>query len=237
MGDFINFMKFDMFYFCFKGFYLVSMKSRFFANISHEFRTPLTLILRQVESVLPQLRSESVKSKLRMAARNAKQLLRLIKQLLDLSKIDAGIMSLRATSDNIVPLLKKLTGFFESLANQKNITLQFETEFDTLQIYYEQEKIECIMYNLLSNALKFTQEGGLVRLYLSASSTQKSLTRLDQQPAPGSQHPAARKLFSSLKTMPMCVRILLSICRIATPCCRQPTAKMDLPKRRRRFPT
>jgi len=156
---------------------LDGLKSQFFANVSHEFRTPLTLILGQVESVLSQIRSEGMKQKLRMAARNGKQLRRMINQLLDLAKIDAGNMALRAAPGNIVPLLRQLTGVFESLAVQKNIALQFESQRDELSVYYEREKMESTMYNVLSNALKFTPDGGSIRVQLTVDKDPASLKR------------------------------------------------------------
>jgi signal transduction histidine kinase/DNA-binding response OmpR family regulator len=160
------------------------LKSRFFANISHEFRTPLTLIMGQVESVLPEQEKQENKNKLSMALRNAKQLLRLINQLLDLSKIEAGRMKLNAAPGNIVPLLRSLTASFESLAHQKNLALRFECAHDVIIVNFEQEKIEKIMYNLLSNAMKFTPEGGKVSVQLAVSSNQYSVDSNQLSAAP-----------------------------------------------------
>ncbi len=145
-----------------------TLKSRFFANISHEFRTPLTLILGQIESALPAQKQEAIKKKLQMAFRNAGQLQRLINQLLDLSKFDARQMTLKVSEQNIVSLLRQLTGTFESLALQRKISLQFECSQDEILVYYEQDKIEKVMHNLLSNALKFTLEGGSVQVAVSS---------------------------------------------------------------------
>jgi signal transduction histidine kinase/ligand-binding sensor domain-containing protein/DNA-binding response OmpR family regulator len=147
-----------------------ALKSRFFANISHEFRTPLTLILGQIEGLLAKDRNAEDQGKLHMAFRNAKQLLRLINQLLDLSKIEAGRMTLNAAPGNVVPLLRSLTASFESLATQKNLDLRFECAHDSIVVNFESEKIEKIIYNLLSNAMKFTPEGGKVSVQLSVTS-------------------------------------------------------------------
>ena len=135
-----------------------TIKSRFFTNISHEFRTPLTLVMGQIESFLTAPDTD----KLKMAHRNAAQLQRLINQLLDLSKLEGGKMTLRASCQNIVPLLRHLTSTFESMAEQKNIALRFESTSSSIRVYYEQDKVEKILYNLLSNALKFTPTGGQV---------------------------------------------------------------------------
>jgi len=138
------------------------LKSNFFANISHEFRTPLTLIMGQIDSALAAVSEMKLKARLEMAFRNAQQLLRLINQLLDLSRLEAGRMELRAVQGNIVPLLKSLTYTFESLALKKRINLRFQTTAEDIKLYHEPEKIEKIMHNLLSNAFKFTPEGGSV---------------------------------------------------------------------------
>lgn len=153
---------------------LDALKSRFFSNISHEFRTPLTLIMGQIDSMRAAAAETKLKTKLDMAWRNAQQLLRLINQLLDLSKLEAGRMELRAVYDNIVPLLQRLTNSFESLAALKRVQLRFDSASEEIKIYYEPEKIEKIMHNLLSNALKFTPEGGKVSVQLSVISNQLS---------------------------------------------------------------
>ena len=148
---------------------LNSLKSRFFANISHEFRTPLTLILGQIDNVLPDLNKEKHINRLKSAARNGRQLLQLINQLLDLSKFDARQMTLKAAPANLVPLLRYLSGSFDSLAQQRKIKLQFECSEDDIQVYVDQEKIEKVMHNLLSNALKFTPEGGIVEIAVAVA--------------------------------------------------------------------
>jgi signal transduction histidine kinase/DNA-binding response OmpR family regulator/ligand-binding sensor domain-containing protein len=140
------------------------LKSRFFANISHEFRTPLTLIMGQIDQLQTMLKEQGVTSRLEMVSRNARHLLRLINQLLDLSKFEAGQMTLLGSRQNIVPLLRQLTSAFESMAAQKHITLSFESQPEEIFLFYEQDKIEKILYNLLSNALKFTPEQGQVRV-------------------------------------------------------------------------
>lgn len=138
------------------------MKSRFFANISHEFRTPLTLILGQINHVLPNLKKTENIESLKMASRNASLLQKMINQLLDLSKLDANKMVLKASEQNIVPLLKQLTSAFDSFAHQREIILLFKSEKENIPVYFEQNKLEKIIFNLLSNALKFTLAGGKV---------------------------------------------------------------------------
>ena len=136
------------------------MKSRFFANISHEFRTPLTLILGPIKKWLPQLRNRNMKQDLEMMQRNAHRLLRLINQLLDLSRIESGGMALQVREDDIVHLLRRYVQSFESLAKIKHIHLKFVSKKKSIIMYLDRDKIEKIIYNLLSNAFKFTPECG-----------------------------------------------------------------------------
>jgi signal transduction histidine kinase/ligand-binding sensor domain-containing protein/DNA-binding response OmpR family regulator len=144
-------------------------KSRFFANISHEFRTPLTLILGQVDRVLGSTKDRVEKNRLEIALRNARRLLHLINQLLDLSKIEAGSMQLKGLPVNMVLLLKNVIYSFESLAEKKNIALHFHCQPDHLTVICERDKLENVFYNLLSNAFKFTPDGGTVEVRIDTS--------------------------------------------------------------------
>lgn len=119
---------------------LDNLKSHFFANISHEFRTPLTLILGQVESVMSSNIETKEKGKLQVANRNARRLLSLINQLLDLSKLEAGSMKLNAEQHNIVSFLKSLFYSFESLAETQKITLKFESDLEKIPVLLIQIK-------------------------------------------------------------------------------------------------
>ncbi|MBE0639199.1 MAG: hypothetical protein IH598_11820, partial [Bacteroidales bacterium] len=137
---------------------LDQLKSHFFANISHEFRTPLTLILGQIESVMSSAIDNREKGKLQIANRNARRLLALINELLDLSKLEAGSMELKAAKHNIVSFLKSLFYSFESLAATKKIELGFVAATDHIPVLFDPDKMEKVFYNLMSNAFKFTPE-------------------------------------------------------------------------------
>ncbi|MGB1242361.1 MAG: hybrid sensor histidine kinase/response regulator transcription factor [Chitinophagales bacterium] len=143
------------------------LKSRFFANISHEFRTPLTLVLGPVEQVMKKQKNEQDKTLLQMAHRNAQRLLQLINQLLDLSKLEGGKMELKASKQNFIPLLKGITLSFESYADRKDIRLHFASQKNEIKLYIDPDKIEKIFYNLLSNAIKFTNEQGEIAVLLT----------------------------------------------------------------------
>jgi len=141
---------------------LDQLKSSFFANISHEFRTPLTLILSPAEKLLSKITDESHRNELLLIHRYARRLRRLINQLLNLSKLEAGKLKLNAREENIVKLLKTFTQSFESLAKQRNVQLDFKSEKGEIIVSVDQNKLEIIINNLLSNAFKFTPEGGQI---------------------------------------------------------------------------
>ena len=142
------------------------MKSRFFANISHEFRTPLTLILNPAKDVLESTKELKTKQSVSLIRRNAGRLLRLVNQLLDISKLESGNMKLKAAPRNVVPSLKGLVLSFTSYAERKRITLNFNSSEDEIIVYVDMDKFEKIITNILSNAFKFTPERGLIAVNL-----------------------------------------------------------------------
>lgn len=146
---------------------LDQMKSAFFANISHEFRTPLTLILGPLEQFAERFRNdERAQSTLATMRRNGLRLLQLINQLLDLSRMDAGKMTLHVRPLELVALSRLIVVSFASLAESRRIHLMFDPEDDEVVAYSDRDKFEKILTNLLSNALKFTGDGGEVRVLL-----------------------------------------------------------------------
>jgi signal transduction histidine kinase/CheY-like chemotaxis protein len=146
---------------------LDKLKSRFFANISHEFRTPLTLILGQIDSIMSGNIEVKEKTKLQIADRNARRLLTLINQLLDLSKLESGSMELKAEQHNIVSFLKSLFYSFESLAESQKIILKFESEFNYIPVVFDPDKMENIFYNIISNAFNYSDSEGEIAVCLS----------------------------------------------------------------------
>jgi signal transduction histidine kinase/ligand-binding sensor domain-containing protein/DNA-binding response OmpR family regulator len=144
------------------------MKSRFFANISHEFRTPLTLIKGPVEHWLPKMEQPDMRQDFQMTQRNTNRLLRLVNQLLDISRLESGKMKLQARPENIVDLTRQLTMAFESLACVNDIELRFKGPEEEITVYLDREHYEKIITNLLFNALKFTPAGGQVMVDLSS---------------------------------------------------------------------
>jgi signal transduction histidine kinase/DNA-binding response OmpR family regulator len=147
------------------------MKSNFYANISHEFRTPLMLILGPVEKLLSKVKDEDGEKQAGLIKGNAKRLLTLINQLLDLSRLEAGKLKLNASPGNIAQFVKGLAMEFESIAERKDISLKVLIEKDDIEAYFDKEKLEKIITNLMSNAFKFTPSGGRVTVKLSEVSS------------------------------------------------------------------
>jgi signal transduction histidine kinase/ligand-binding sensor domain-containing protein/AraC-like DNA-binding protein len=144
------------------------MKSRFFANISHEFRTPLTLILGPAEKILSD-DSDDIKRDVSIIKRNSKRLLQLINQLLDLSKLEAGKLKLEASKGNIVSFVKGAALSFESLAESKDISLKINSDKEFIEMYFDKEKMLKILTNILSNAFKFTPEEGTITVSITTN--------------------------------------------------------------------
>ena len=148
------------------------MKSRFFANISHEFRTPLTLILGPLQSILTKIRDSDLINEVKLILRNAARLEYLVNQLLDLSRLEAGKMHLQVEQVNIIPLLRKIVLAFTSLAERMKISLKFKTKLESLPAWIDRDKIEKIINNLLSNSFKFTSENGRIEVRINANMVQ-----------------------------------------------------------------
>jgi signal transduction histidine kinase/CheY-like chemotaxis protein len=143
------------------------LKTRLYTNITHEFRTPLTVIMGMASEIDESVKDPSspIVKAVRLIQRNSKNLLRLINQLLDLAKLDAGSIKIQVVQADIIGYLQYLTESFYSLAQEKKIRLLFYPETPELVMDFDEEKLQTIVYNLLSNALKFTGEGGKVILH------------------------------------------------------------------------
>ena len=147
------------------------IKSNFYSNISHEFRTPLMLILGPVEKLLSKVKDEDGQKQAGLIKGNAKRLLTLINELLDLSRLEAGKLKLHASKGNIAQFVKGLAMEFESIAERKDISLKVLMEKEDVEAYFDKEKLEKIITNLMSNAFKFTPSGGRITVKLSETST------------------------------------------------------------------
>lgn len=138
-------------------------KITFFTNISHEFRTPLTLILSPVTELLEQFDfKESVREKLLLVESNGKRMLRLINQLLDFRKSEHGLLKLNKTYSDFVSFSKEVFVSFQNLASKKQIDYCFESEVEAFPMEYDRNQMEIVLFNLLSNAFKYTPQGGKI---------------------------------------------------------------------------
>ncbi len=142
-------------------------KLRFFTNISHEFRTPLTLILGPLEDIMNNSRlTPDLLNRLQMMHRNANRLLRLINQLMDLQKMDSSKMKLNAGLYDIVQFTKGIKESFDELAIKKHIEYQFKPAIAKQELLFDKDKLDKILFNLLSNAFKFTSDYGKIEILI-----------------------------------------------------------------------
>lgn len=145
---------------------LEEMKYRFFTNISHEFRTLLTLIITPIGSILKRTTDSETRHLLNDVSRNAGDLLQLVNQLLDFRKMEMNGERLNLQSGNLNEFIQYTTMKFMPLAEQKNIRLTFEDKTEGLFMYFDKDKLGKVLTNLLSNAFKFTKAGGKVNVCL-----------------------------------------------------------------------
>lgn len=143
------------------------MKIRFFTNVSHEFRTPLTLILAPVEKMMKHTKDEPQKKYFQLIHRNAKRLLNLVNQLLDFRKLEMEEIYLNPSENDIVSFTRDITYSFSDIAEKKNIRFSFNSSVGSLITSFDAAKLERILFNLLSNAFKFTPESGSVSVEVS----------------------------------------------------------------------
>lgn len=175
---------------------LAALKLQFFTNISHELRTPLTLIMSPIEELAQneQLSAQG-RSYVGIVSKNAKRMVRFINQLLDLHKVQSGKASLKITRVDIVALLKNVSGYFEETARQNNIDLHLDSAKDELFVYADAEKLDIVIYNLLSNAFKFSPPGKKIRMEAIGSKDLETLTIKIHDQGPGVPADKLRDIF------------------------------------------
>jgi signal transduction histidine kinase len=140
------------------------LKNEFFANISHELRTPLTLILSPVDELLANMRPGAERDALKVVRRNATRLLRMIDDLLDLARLEAGGLRLRVSQVDVAKLAEQVAGNARPTATSKGIEMAFSTEGEPSDVFGDPHRIEIILTNLVGNAIKFTPSGGRIQV-------------------------------------------------------------------------
>jgi signal transduction histidine kinase/ligand-binding sensor domain-containing protein/DNA-binding response OmpR family regulator len=153
---------------------LDALKTKFFTNVSHEFRTPLTLILSPLEKIIKQIPDEDQRQQLNLVQRNAKRLLSLVNQLLDFRKIEVQEMKLHPSIGDIIAFSKDNSNSFLDIAEKKKIRFSFSSNINSLEIYFDKDKLEKILFNLLSNAFKYTHDNGEVSLIVTYNQPQNT---------------------------------------------------------------
>jgi signal transduction histidine kinase/DNA-binding response OmpR family regulator len=174
---------------------LIALKTRFFTNITHELKTPLTLISSPIDDLLTKPLDEKTQKSLTLVKRNADRLKKLVNQILDIRKIEAGGEKLRIQNYDIVKFCNQIKNQFKDESLKRNIFLQFSSEHASKMMWFDIEKVEKILFNLLSNAFKFTPDKGTIRvsvdegsneeqdsdyIFISVSDTGKGISKEDQ---------------------------------------------------------
>ncbi|MBP6829068.1 MAG: response regulator, partial [Saprospiraceae bacterium] len=142
------------------------LKIKFLTNISHEFRTPLSLIMTPIERLMHAAKEPGERVQLALVFRNAKRLLNQVNQLLDFKKLEVAEARFVPAQSDLVSFIREISHSFSEMSGQKHIDLSFNSRIDSLQMIFDQEKMSRVMYNLLSNAFKFTPEHGRVSVTL-----------------------------------------------------------------------
>ena len=153
-----------------------AMKLKFLTNLSHDFRTPISLIIGPVDQLIEEEGNPGKFDKLKMVRRNARRLLNLVNQLLDFRKMEEQELKLQLSKGEFISFLKEVTESFRDMSERKQICFTFTTCIDRLDVFFDRDKMERIFFNLLSNAFKFTLAEGNITIDL-----QKAESSDDQQ--------------------------------------------------------
>jgi len=173
------------------------MKIKFFTNVSHEFRTPLSLIISPAEDLMKRSADPGNHRQFELIYRNAKRLLHLVNQLLDFRKLEVHEIKFNPTEGNIIAFIKEVVLMFSDLSERKSITLEFQSSITRLETVFDRDKLERILFNLLSNAFKFTPGGGHIVVRTAVTTEdEKSVLQIDvQDTGIGIPHDKLGKIF------------------------------------------
>lgn len=170
-------------------------KSRFFAGVSHEFRTPLTLILGPLETLSHQTNDERLRKEYALMMRQANRLLALINQLLDLSKLQKGMMPLDMKQDNVSSFIRMIVASFSSVSQEQAVELLLTEETSDLFLDFDKDKLEKILTNLVSNALKFTPRHGRIDVKIKLKDNKERLSLAVKDNGRGIEEDHLKKIF------------------------------------------
>jgi signal transduction histidine kinase/ligand-binding sensor domain-containing protein/DNA-binding response OmpR family regulator len=158
---------------------MINAKLQFFMNISHEIRTPMTLIITPLTTLIKNEDNPQRRHIYETIKRNADRILHLINQMMDLRKIDKGLMQIRATETDLVPFISELHSLFEQQASSRQIKLSFHHEMESLLAWIDRKNFDKVIMNILSNAFKFTPTGGTIDIRLTTDGKNATITVSD----------------------------------------------------------
>jgi signal transduction histidine kinase/DNA-binding response OmpR family regulator len=147
---------------------LIESKTQFFTNVSHEFRTPLSLILLPLETLMSSTQiPQWIKEKISLAHNSAEKMMSLVNELMDFNKAESGTMKLNLSKGDVASFVRDVTSLFHDLALKRNIRFSVLPESSSIYGLYDAQKLEKIIFNLLSNAFKFTSDGGEIKVLIN----------------------------------------------------------------------
>jgi signal transduction histidine kinase/DNA-binding response OmpR family regulator len=152
------------------------MKTKFFTNVSHEFRTPLSLIVSPLEKLSDQVKDTDQRKNIDLIQRNTKRLLNLVNQLLDFRKMEVHDIRFHPSGGDIIQFVRETVYSFLDLSEKKNIKLTFESNTSSLEAIFDHDKVEKILFNLLSNAFKFTMGNGAISVIVDVKELSENNT-------------------------------------------------------------
>jgi signal transduction histidine kinase/AraC-like DNA-binding protein len=171
-------------------------KLNFFTNISHEFRTPLTLIFGAIDELSENSRlQETFRGQLSLVRRNATRLLRMVNQLIDYRKTEVNKMKVHAAEADIIPFVEEIVESFRTIARKRNIDLRFSHPDHTLITWFDPYMIDKVFFNLLSNAFKFTEDYGRIDIFIGYSPDGRSIVAEVDDNGNGVPPEEAEKIF------------------------------------------
>ncbi|HEY8937895.1 MAG TPA: two-component regulator propeller domain-containing protein [Cyclobacteriaceae bacterium] len=150
------------------------MKTKFFTNVSHEFRTPLSLILSPLESLSEKVNDVDQRKNVDLIQRNTKRLLNLVNQLLDFRKMEVHDIRFHPSEGDVIQFVRETVYSFADISEKKNIRLTFESNTSSLEAIFDRDKVEKILFNLLSNAFKFTMGSGEISVIINVKDSSEN---------------------------------------------------------------
>lgn len=172
-------------------------KVAFFTNISHEFRTPLTLILAPMEELMAEVKNNPRWNRnLTLVYKNVIRLLRLVNQLIDFRKIEVEKMRLRDTENDIIAFVNDILQSYQSIARKRNIDLRLLTNERSLNVWFDVNMLDKVVFNLLSNAFKFTRDGGYIHLHVNRTASGREVVLKVEDNGVGMEEEGVENVFN-----------------------------------------